>query len=448
MSHGESNPLNGAARLRPLHLVLDPLAAVDDAGDDYDALRDLFLSGSTLSPAPSKPAKLEATAPAETEGLVLGHLPVFGPAWVGQYARSVAEEIGGAVGLVRIRAGQATVDVFGEAASGLTEVATLEEAVSAAAPVVGRWLFRLDEMDEPQMAESSRLARITLLTGVDETAMVACYGTLKRLVRQDQDGAPTGPAVRLAIMGSAQDKAGPAAEKLARAAEMFLGRKVEISACQSRISPGKSVCVFRGAVSAGLDGLLDLIAEAPRTAVKRPGARRVPEAAVPIAETAVAEASPPARVPAPTPAEQVVVATPMAAPARVVTSGEGASIASRIGGLVPLRARCPHASRVELAADSSGVLHLVAQAEDGMAGEDRALAELTACAAWAGAHLQLIALTAPEARLLTAGARPVIHLATRHAPSVRRLLDTDLRLHLVVSVAVGGREEWVCVSLN
>jgi hypothetical protein len=120
-------------------------------------------------------------------------------------------------------------------------------------------------------------------------------------------------------------------------------------------------------------------------------------------------------------------------------------------GLQPLAARCPHAPGVELACDSSGVLHLLAQAEESsghLPAEDRALSQLTACSAWASAHLSLLALTAPAVRLLTAGSRPVLHLATRNAAAVRRLLDADLRIHLVTTVEVEGRSGMVCVPLN
>jgi hypothetical protein len=106
---------------------------------------------------------------------------------------------------------------------------------------------------------------------------------------------------------------------------------------------------------------------------------------------------------------------------------------------------------VELGYDSSGVLHLLAQAgESGgnATAEERAMAQLTACSAWATSHLTLIALTAPGVRLLTSGARPVLHLATRNAPAVRRLLDAEVRVHLVATVEVEGKSGVVCVALN
>lgn len=486
-----SRPLVGVSNGRPLHLVLEPLNDGAETGEEYDALRDLFLSGSPLAPATAVP---QTTAPpsvplnrrGETEntprstycaeappmsqevlveGLILGHLPVFGPAWVGQYARSLADEVGGAVGLIGIRAGQTTLDVYGPGAAELSECGTFDEAVAAAAPVVARWLVRVDETSEPTMADSSRLARITLLTGVDEAAIVACYRALKRLVRQDEDGGPVGPAVRLAVMGSAPERAGPAAEKLSRAAETFLGRRVEASACLSKISPGRSVSMYRGQTGVGLDGVLDLIAAAPKTTrprmVSSPGRSAPPKAARITDEPAIlapdvrAESRPETQS-VTRPMVSVEARTQQQPEARVESrayssSTAGASLCARIGGLHPLAARCPHTPGVELASDSSGVLHLVAQAEESGGSatvEERALAQLTACGAWAMAHLSLIALTAPEAKLLTAGARPVLHLATRNAPAVRRLLDADVRVHLVATVEVDGKSATVCVALN
>lgn len=486
-----SRPLVGVSNGRPLHLVLEPLNDGAETGEEYDALRDLFLSGSPLAPA--SPVPLTAVPPIVApngrcspesepdittivepqavarevlvEGLILGHLPVFGPAWVGQYARSLADEVGGAVALIGIRAGQTTLDVYGPSATELGECGTLDEAVAAAAPTVARWLVRVDETSEPTMADSSRLARITLLTGVDEAAIVACYRALKRLVRQDEDGGPVGPTVRLAVMGSAPERAGPAAEKLSRAAETFLGRRVEASACLSKISPGRSVSMYRGATGVGLDGVLDLIAAAPKT-TRQHAAKASERIATPnvarIADepaTLVPEMRPEVR-PEPRPAVRPQVQVEARAehrpetrdePRAIASPATAASLCARIGGLHPLAARCPHAPAVELACDSSGVLHLVAQAEElggNATAEERALAQLTACGAWAMAHLTLLALTAPEAKLLTTGARPVLHLATRNAPAVRRLLDADVRIHLVAMVEVEGKNATVCVALN
>ncbi len=486
-----SRPLVGLSNGRPLHLVLDPLNDGAETGEEYDALRDLFLSGSPLAPASAVPqttvpptvalngrcdpeSTLESprrTAPQSVarevlvEGLILGHLPVFGPAWVGQYARSLADEVGGAVGLIGIRAGQTTLDVYGPGATELSECGAFDEAVAVAAPVVARWLVRVDETSEPTMADSARLARITLLTGVDEAAIVACYRALKRLVRQDEDGGPVGPAVRLAVMGSAPERAGPAAEKLSRAAETFLGRRIEASACLSKISPGRSVSMYRGQTGIGLDGVLDLIAAAPKTTrprtIKAPERVATPKVARASDEPAILEPevrveSRPETQPVTRPMVSVEARTQQQPEARVESRVHssptaGASLCTRIGGLHPLAARCPHAPGVELACDSSGVLHLVAQAEESGGSatvEERALAQLTACGAWAMAHLTLIALTAPEAKLLTAGARPVLHLATRNAPAVRRLLDADVRVHLVATVEVDGKSATVCVALN
>ena len=136
-------------------------------------------------------------------------------------------------------------------------------------------------------------------------------------------------------------------------------------------------------------------------------------------------------------------------PAVPITPGAGSALWSLVGGLRPLAARCPHTPEIELAFDSSGVLHLLARAGGGPGGgEDGAVAQLTAAAAWAGVHLSLLALTAPESKLLTGPVRPVLHLATRQASAVRALLDTELRLHLLAAVVVDGREACVCVALN
>jgi hypothetical protein len=116
--------------------LIDP-GAVTDAGfksDAYDALQELFLgdgSGARRGAMAASGAPAQARA-VRIEGLILGHLPVLASAWATQYARHLAATMNVPVALLRLRAGEGALDVFGPSATeGAAE--TLEEAARSAA---------------------------------------------------------------------------------------------------------------------------------------------------------------------------------------------------------------------------------------------------------------------------------------------------------------------------
>ena len=43
---------------------------------------------------------------------------------------------------------------------------------------------------------------------------------------------------------------------------------------------------------------------------------------------------------------------------------------------------------------------------------------------------------------------PTMHVFTDRPNDVRRLLDTEVRVHLLSSVEVDGRTAWCCTDLN
>jgi hypothetical protein len=408
-------------------------------GDAYDALTDLFLGPGNGGPkgagavaTPDRPASRPAGR-APVEGLILGHLPVMASAWVMQYARSLAGA-SGAVAILRIRAGEVALELAGGAppAEAAPDLAT---AIATAAPLARAWLVQVDESAERLLASSGGLDTLTLLTGADEAAIVSAYQALKDMLAPG-----SGPEVRLAIMGAAPDKGAQSAERIARTAGAFLGRKISVVACVSKIGPGRPATLFRapleGDANAVLEGALRSI-RAPRPAHGLRPQVTVSAPPIPL-EPQPTPASTPAR--APTPARQA-----SSPPMRPEPPAQR-SLAQHLPGLVPLGFVCPYAPTIELALDDTGGMHLLAGAD---AGPNEGLAGMMAVSTWAIQHERLIELaSAGVGRALDPTAPVTQHLFTADARRVRALLDAPIRLHLIAPVTVDGRRGWFCTELN
>jgi hypothetical protein len=113
-------------------------------------------------------------------------------------------------------------------------------------------------------------------------------------------------------------------------------------------------------------------------------------------------------------------------------------------GLQPLAFACPYAAGVEIAVGPEGGLHLLTL--DCAPAEQTPLARLTTAGAWARDHLPLLRSAAASCPLSDAPA--VLHLFTTNAASIRRLGDSGIRLHVLVSVKAGDRLAWACADLN
>lgn len=383
--------------------------AIDEAAE-YDALADLFLDDERHDPIPfpqEPPSPLLATERV-IEGLIVGHLPVLASAWVSQYARHRNRELGCPIALMRLRAGRASIDLFG--VDDADSADSFEDAVRLADQVDAAWILRVDEPDEPRLADAD-IDDLTLLTGADQAAIVASYRVIKRLAGEVEP--EDGPAhVRLAAMGSDERGAATIGEKVKRAATTFLGCEIEVAGVVSRIEPGRACTIFDAPMDLSVDRVVDAIR------------------AVAIAPARDEDIIVGASVDEPAPAEQP---EPLAAPAHPTTT-----LASHVNGLHALPTTCPYAEGVELARDDAGRLHLLSSAApSGVAG-------LLSAKQWATMHAALLAaahgpLDAREA---------VCHLMTDDAGSARSMLDTDLRVHLLAQVEVEGRRGWYCTPLN
>jgi hypothetical protein len=470
---GTANAAAGGALLGG-HPSLEPTGSAPSS--DYDALTDLFLDDGPLGPPKDAARRLTedrgATAPrpatpaciavergpsmvaahprAVIEALILGHLPVMGSAWVTQYARHMATERGASVALLKLIAGQASLEIISpdspdSAIAGSLGVVgpytTLQAAVAAAAKV-DHWVVRADETTEPRLAELERVDRLTLLTGADEVAVLASYRMLKALTHGRPDTAEDagGPEIKLGVMGAAADKAEDAGRRLQAMSQRFLNRDVELAACVQRMAGARTVPLFRGATEASLEELLGTL-DAARARVSGEAALEGTPQARP---ASIPTIMPEAVVPQGVPTSPRLTASP--APMRAAVGRIAGLLTGHVPGLRTLEARCPYAEEVELAAGADGTLHLLARA----AGEQErdAVESLVAAAAWARAHGTLLTLACAGAATVDGSRRPVMHLLTERAREVRRLLDADLRVHLLAPVEVEGRAGWFCTELN
>lgn len=398
----------------PLHV--EPHAA------DADALADLFLAdgamgipaqaGPSLRLAPvasnAEPSRAQITdepGPSSTrlEGLVLGHLPVQGSTWIVPYAKFVADAERRPVALVRLHGGQTWVDLVlprGAAPRSNSRIGQqphatdLAGAIRQASREAGAWLLRVEDLAEPGLLNLRGVSTVTLLTGSDEAAVVACYRTIKTLFedlpREDA------PEVRVAIMGGDASKASDAEARISKAAKAFLGKPLPPAAIVGQVGGGTTVSLYRGpSVPPAEIVELALRAEVRSSAEPPPTRSR--------------DTSPPGPF-----TEAPVVEVPPALP-----------------GLRPLEIRCPYAPGVVICSGEGGSLHLVAS---GTTRAGHFVQELLAAASWADDHAALLEAASAGALRAIGASGPVLHLVVSDAKGARALIDTGVRLHLALAV--------------
>ncbi len=438
-------------------------------------------------PAPKHVAEAEPATRC-VEAVLLGHLPVRASIWVRQYANAVGTTLNRPVGLVRMASDACSVELIGPGAERVPledahPADSIEEAVRSVSALADRWIIRVDEVDEESLAESSAIEEVTILTGSDEAAVVASYRLVKSLAAtwDRAFGTEGGPELGLAIMGASGEQALAAGEKLERAAGSFLNRPVRVTSRVPKVGVSSAATIYRGSDVIDFERVIEAIRsvepaplrltdEAERALDSGELAEDVAPAETGVNEldeeefvfeadaddandTAAAEIDPnePAATPEETtmtPPEQPMIVTRHVAdiapkrlePAVRATAGEPASL---IDGLGVLESECPYAEGVTLASDELGALHLIADDADG---SDEAVRQLTAAATWAAAHGKLLRKAEPS--LGAADREPVRHLLTDDAKRVRNLLDTDLKVHLVTEVTLGGQRGRVAVEIN
>ncbi len=464
---------------------------------DYDALTELFLGGADeIGPpehseprhvsafdAPSltlvrdgnegaaasstsdqdKPARIESIAPIEIEALILGHLPIMAGPWATQYAASLCRMRADPVAFVRLSAGTLSVELLDpelRAPSWEERTDDVEAAINTAIVRAGRVVVRVDALDEPDVAQSPRAHRVTLLTGADEAALVGAYQTLKSLpARSGLVEADDEPRLRFAIMGATDEEADRAAKKLHQAAQAFLSETIAEAPRVGQMGPTPSIKLFQGETTLKAEELLDQIARAialkttpgarPKEQGNRPAAREVSTGERPDRRAIwdhserVCEHKGGARrdIGAASFLQPVSDEASVLLHAAPDSARGGAALVTHLQGLRVLPARCPFEESVELAYDPAGRLHLCAHGKQGC------LQALEVVRTWARQHAALLALIQNDAHI-DAEADPVLHIFTGVPAPARRLLDSPLRVHLLQKIELAGQTGWLCTDLN
>lgn len=119
--------------------------------------------------------------------------------------------------------------------------------------------------------------------------------------------------------------------------------------------------------------------------------------------------------------------------------GQALPLADQVAGLTALPVRCPGHERVELAADSSGRVHLLMRDPD--------LRDAHVVSRWVRTHQELLALACRE-HGLTFDRPPTIHVVTDRPDRVADLHGSDLHLHVVAPVDVEAGRRWYAAALN
>ncbi|GJQ30406.1 MAG: hypothetical protein HBSAPP03_22900 [Phycisphaerae bacterium] len=398
------------------------VSAVEHPAEEFDALADLFLGGESSPPVAtatdegrsSSPSALPTPGAPEIEGLILGHLPVFGSAWVTQYAKSVAERERVPVALLRVSNGETWLDLVlprglnapVRSRIGGGQEGALAGAIAQAAAQTSRWMLRVDDTSEADLATSDGLTRVTLLTGADDPAVVASYRTIKNLASAAGESCPP---VRLAVMGVDVATASAASEKVAKTVSLFLSHPLDVAPAVDKIGSCTTISLHRSKTS---PTPAELFAMIRATIPHATGARAFSSEQSP----AVAPTAPPQADHAETSAREACSTPDLSA----VLSGLG---------LRPLSSSCPVAPRVQMAVSHDGVLHMLSFAN----GESPERGLLGA-ASWADQHAELLRAAFPVLSREGGGIEPTLHLITTRAKSCRALLDTGVRVHLAVLV--------------
>jgi hypothetical protein len=436
-------------------MVMNIHGGIDDQGppdgaDSFDALRDLFLGGggsaeeyqpreeSAETHRASEP-ELEVRSHPFVEALILGHLPVQQSPWVMQYARDAAAQRRGPVALLRIREGEATLDLVGGTGEVETRAsATLEDALTSIAAIAQGLIVRVDAATEPVLPGLACVDALTLLTGADEAAVVGSYRTIKTLLGAVDDRSPR---LRLAIMGSTPEKAMPAAEKIQKAVAAHLQQEIAVSACLARIASGRSSLLFRGLVTDDVGVVL----EQAREILSRRADTKAPPRPAPRAVEA-GEPPPAAVVSRLGHASPTVVPSSSISPSVPAKPAAPQALSSHLTDLSTTPVISPLHPGVEFALDRSGGLNLLIHAK-ASADVGPALSTLLSAGAWTRVHSPLITQALPG-MTVDPSKPPTLHLFTGSAKGCRGVVEAGIRLHLLARVEVEGRSGWFCTEIS
>ena len=380
------------------------------ANSDYAHLAELFTT--VDEPTPVR---------ASVDLLLLGHLPVQGGLWLIPYAGR--ESTTGIGALIRMHDDTVDLAIVGDTTIDISQCNSLEEAFEMLGAEVTNWMVQ-----PPSDADSTALLhcdadRITLLSGADQAAVVGAYRLLKGLVVASGNVEAT-PAMNLVIVVTEDRAAQDAANRIVQTAHHQLG--VQLSVSQPLPAMGSTSRVASQGSFQRTSGVVDILTRiraASQRTLESQTTQEV-EQTIPLTTRKVVEIIEP------------VIETPT-----MVTqeNREKQSYASYVDGLIGIKPRCPEHEEVELAIDTDGKLHVLADAED--------FRDATIVSGWVMRHRELITMACGAMEIDTSHS-PQQHVFTDNALSVADLHGTGLALHLLTEVDVDGNTGWFCTPLN
>lgn len=214
---------------------------MDGPRDPFDDLADLFLTPES-KPTP-RPASTPGSAADRLSAItvaVAGHLPVSAGLWLAQLTDRLARDHG-PTGLVRFVAGQVHVEVFRAGApQDHGDPLDLHEALALATRLAPRWIVVPEASASSGEILRSGGGSLLLLTGADETAVVAAYRILKSLAEEAMVEGRALPPISVGVLGAGDVQVAAAMHKLNRTAEAFLAVELPLAVTMPRMEPLES----------------------------------------------------------------------------------------------------------------------------------------------------------------------------------------------------------------
>ncbi len=357
------------------------------------------------------------------ELLLPAHLPVQGGLWLVPYAGREAAE--GTSVLVRMHEETVDVAVLGQGEINLTDCESMEDVLDRIDVPHVHWVVQPPTDADPTSLLHCDADRVTLLSGADQAAVVGAYRLLKGLITSRAKVEL--PNIRLVIVGAEERSATDAASRIVQTAHHQLGVQVEVGPALPAM--GSTTQVISPVTFPRISNVVDLLGRIRNVAVVEDACQPTPRFVEPSAPVNVE----------PVREEKVTVEVPEEMAAVTTTTTTSSSFASHVDSLLAITPRCPEHDHIELAVETNGCLHVLANAQD--------FREASIVSAWAIRHHELLAMACGGLQINTSKT-PVQHLFTNDAVSVADLHGTGVRMHLLTDVEVDGHVGVFCTPLN
>ena len=358
------------------------------------------------------------------ELLLPAHLPVQGGLWLVPYAGRDATN--GTPILVRMHEDTVDVAVLGQTDITLLGCESIEEVIERTQSQNVHWVVQPPADANPTSILHCDADRLTLLSGADQAAVVGAYRLLKGLISTTNEPAEL-PKMQLVIVGAEERSAANAASRIVQTAHHQLDVHIDVG--QALPAMGSGTKVVSQVTFQRSSNVVDLLGRIRNGAVEQEECQVTPRFTAPQIEASTQ--------PTPEVELQETAAEPVIDES--VMEEERTTFASHVEGLLAIAPRCPEHDHIELAVDTNGSLHILADALD--------LRDASIVSGWAVRHQELLGMACGGLQL-DKQSTPVVHLFTNDAVSVADLYGSGIRMHLLADVDIDGHTGVFCTPLN